>query len=63
MMETPPDFPPSSYFEGYVRKFLEDDHEIWALFDCDGIAVCVSGNRSDPFYFAVAHEITVRMLN
>lgn len=62
-MQKSPEFPSSSYFEGYVRKLLEGDREIWALFDCDGIAVCKSTDRAYPFYFAVAHEITVRMLN
>lgn len=63
MIQRSVEFPPSSYFEGYVRKFLEDGQEIWTLFDCDGIAVCRSYDRSVPFYFAHQHEITVRMLN
>lgn len=57
------ELPASAYFEGYIRKLFESGEEVWTLFDCDGVPVCKSNNRSVPFFFAVQHDIVVRLLN
>lgn len=53
------DFPPSFHFIGYVRQIAIHGDTMWALMDSDGEPVCISANRSAPYFFAADHEITV----
>lgn len=53
------EFPASSYFTGYVRQVSVHGDIMWALMDSDGEPVCISSERSVPFFYAANHEITV----
>jgi hypothetical protein len=44
---------------GYIRPQLQEGREFWVLFDEDGVPLCVSMNRSEPFFYAAEHEVRV----
>jgi len=46
---------------GFVRQIPVHGDLMWALIDYDGEPLCISDNRSVPYFYAAEHEITVVM--
>lgn len=53
----------SVYLTCFVREVEKDGKALWILVDANGVTVCVAKDRSELFFFALEHGITIQMRN